>query len=101
MIPLTGKAALERAIALGHVPSVDRQAPDRLYLSCSCGLQWTRRRSEKALSAAWSFHVGKVIGEAMSDVNGGGPRPPFFKPVPPGRHPVPDESGNAARTQTG
>jgi hypothetical protein len=97
MIPLTGKAALERAIALGHVPSVDRQAPDRIYLSCSCGLKWNRRHSQKAVNAAWSFHVGKVLGEAMTGDRLNGGRPPFFSPATPE---APDpERGTAARTQ--
>ena len=94
MVPTTAKAVMERAIALGHVPSIERQTPDRLYFCCSCGYRSTRRRSEAALRGILSWHIGKVIGQAETN----GQTPPFFKPVPPGRLPADDERGTAARS---
>lgn len=96
MVPLTARGQIERAVALGHTPSIERQAPDRLYFVCSCGYRSTRRRSENALRGMLSWHIGKVIGSA--EINGGTP-PPFFSPVPPGRSPDTDERGTAARTK--
>lgn len=95
MVPLTAKAQIERAVSLGHVPSIERQAPDRLYFVCSCGVRSTRRRSERAVRSTLAFHIGKVIG--TSETNG--LTPPFFTPVPPGRLPDTDERGTAARTK--
>lgn len=69
--PLSAKAQLAEARALGHEPSLQRRefpdfpdVPPKIRLVCTCGYQSTWRRSEKAAIGTLVWHIGKVLGEA-------------------------------------
>ena len=77
-LPRTASEILARAAELGHVMTVQKRGPwpehgdphPKWYVSCACGKTFAATRSEKAASAAVSWHLGKAIGQAHDVTNG-------------------------------
>ncbi len=76
------KSLLARAQELGHVPHIEVKGPppalpkghpestDRFYVTCSCGYQAAKRRTQKTAVEVVLWHPGKAVGE----VDGAGAR---------------------------